>query len=233
MRPSLAVTGSRFALSRHKSSSLYRGISPGLGVKKWTIREAASMGKRPSLTLSVARKAEIFEQPIDERRLARQDFFARLLRREPSGGIDFGKALLAAALRRPFELETIRREGRGIEIALDGEGRDHLLARLLYRAEIEQRAGRKCAAELLGELALGRRKRIFVFAVFALRDRPGALVLVRPERTARMREQKLDPARGAAIHQDAGAELRHDDMLNAKKPPRNSPAAAFETNDRE
>ena len=75
------------------------------------------MGKRRSLTLSAAWKAEIFEQPIDERRLPRQDFFARVFRREPLDGIDFGEALLAAALRRPFEFEAIGRKPRRIEIA--------------------------------------------------------------------------------------------------------------------
>ena len=47
------------------------------------------------------------EQTVDERRLARQDFLARLIRREPFGAIDLGKGLALAALRRPLHLEMI------------------------------------------------------------------------------------------------------------------------------
>src|SRR6185295_19393835 len=99
-----------------------------------------------------------------------------LVKIEPGSAIDLGKALHAAAARRPFELEIIADDGVGIEIDLGGERLDHLAATLPDLAERYERR-RQRRAELLGEFAPRHRLGLFIGAELALRDRPGANIL--------------------------------------------------------
>src|SRR5262249_58798009 len=66
---------------------------------------------------------------------------------------------------------------------------------------------------LLFEFALRHRKRVLVFGIFPFRDRPGAQILLGPERAARMHEQDLDLAAASSVHQNAGAALGHGTFL--------------------
>src|SRR5207244_555576 len=100
------------------------------------------------------------------------------------------------------ELERVARDLRDVEISLDRPSSHALAARLRDRAEIDRVAGRDLVAELLRELAPRGRERILVLAVLALRDRPRSRVLVRPERTAHVREQHLDLAPACSSEQE-------------------------------
>src|SRR5581483_458000 len=75
------------------------------------------------------------EQPVDERSLAGKHSLPRLVDAEPRGAIDLGEGLDLPALRRPFHLESIGFQSRWVKIALNGEGRDELPARLPDLAE--------------------------------------------------------------------------------------------------
>src|SRR5262249_11852544 len=128
--------------------------------------------------------------------------------RKPLRAVDFGKRRLALALRRPFKLEPVRGQRRGIEIAFESPGGDDLAAGLndlTEREEIALRTGPR----LLFEFALGHRERVLAFGIFPFRDRPGAQILLNPERAARMHEQDLDLVAASAEHQKAGAALGH------------------------
>ena len=116
---------------------------------------------------------------------------------------------------------TLRQGDTSGEIAANGEGHNQFATRLLDLAEGRELASRRRTAELLLKLPLGDSERILALVVFALRDRPGALILLCPERAAGMHEQQLKLAARVAIHQNAGAAFRHPPRLDAKKPPRN------------
>ena len=77
-----------------------------------------------------------------------------------------------------------------IEVAFDGKGGDDLPARLNQLAELDRVTCRRRFAELLFEFAAGDGERILALVIFALRDRPGAQILLRPERPAWMHEQQ-------------------------------------------
>src|SRR5262245_4166581 len=83
-----------------------------------------------------------------------------------------------------------------------------LAASLHDFAEIDESALRH-RADLLREFALGDRERVFALPVLALRERPGAVILLRPKWSARMHEQELERAAAASIDQQSSASLRH------------------------
>src|SRR6476660_9210707 len=78
-----------------------------------------------SLSRFARLRTETFEQAVDEGALALQHFLACFLGREPRGAVDFGKGLLAPALRRPLHLEQVGPEPVRIEVAFDRESRNH------------------------------------------------------------------------------------------------------------
>src|SRR6185312_8651876 len=114
----------------------------------------------------------------------------------------------------PFDLERDGDEVRGIEIALDRPSGHVLAARLLDLAERRESAVRPPSG-LFGELALRGGERRLVVAVFALGNRPNAVILLCPERAARMHEQDFEADAGAAVHQEAGAAPRHLSRVTA------------------
>jgi len=66
-------------------------------------------GRQPSRHL-VVRLGDLRDprkQSIDQGALARQDFLASLLRREPRGAVDLWEGLHAPALRRPLHFEGV------------------------------------------------------------------------------------------------------------------------------
>jgi hypothetical protein len=85
---------------------------------------------------------------------------------------------------------------------------DDLAAGLLHRWERGERAV-DGEAGLLGELAPGRGERILARLELALGDRPGAGILLGPERAAGMDEEHFRRGAALAIYQQAGALLGH------------------------
>src|SRR5262249_26025637 len=148
------------------------------------------------------------EQTVDELALSGEDFAPRLGGREPVGPVDLGERLPPPAPRRPFELEPVGLQGRGIDIALERPPRHDLAAGLNQLAQRQKIARRRCSG-FLGQLARCHRGRILALGIFALRDRPGSQVLLRPERSARVDEEELEAGAAPPIHQDAGAALGH------------------------
>src|SRR6185295_665775 len=140
--------------------------------KKWR-----KSGGRATPTEARSLLSKLFNQAVNEGLLPGQDLHPRVLDREPRRAVDFGEGLQPPALRRPFELEVVRPQGRGIERALDRVGCDDLVARLRDRAEAGYfgRTFDRRAAELLAEFADGAGERVFAFVVLALGDRPGSI----------------------------------------------------------
>src|SRR5262249_48647657 len=95
-----------------------------------------------------------------------------------------------------------------VEFAFDRPYRNRLGLRLAELAKRNEIACRR-ASGFLREFALRRGKRVFAGFIEAFGNRPGAFVLLLPERSARMHEQHFDRAALAAIHQNARAPLWH------------------------
>src|SRR5262249_49775459 len=62
---------------------------------------------------------------------------------------------------------------------------------------------------LLLELTPGDDEGILAFRIFSLRNRPGARVLLGPERTTGMHEQNLELAGAATVEQNSGTAFGH------------------------
>src|SRR5262249_48593917 len=62
---------------------------------------------------------------------------------------------------------------------------------------------------LLLKLAPGSDERIFIVLEETLGNRPGGVILARPERAAGVHQEQLEAARLSAIHEKAGAQLWH------------------------
>src|SRR5439155_7914563 len=135
--------------------------------------------------------AEVLTQPVEERRLGGEEPLARLVEPEPGRPVDLRELLRPARARRPFELERVAAHRLRVEVALRRPGPDELATALAHLPQLDQRSLGQLGAGLLGELAPGANQRRLVVAVLALGDRPGAEVLARPERPARMDEQHL------------------------------------------
>src|SRR5690606_8199225 len=95
-----------------------------------------------------------------------------------------------------------------------------LLAALLPdRAERDTFAVGRGQAGLLGELALGGGQRLLGVVVLALDDRPGALLLARPQRPAHVPEQHLEAAVGPPEGDQSRAWRRHPRIVPDGSPP--------------
>lgn len=103
-----------------------------------------------------------------------------------------------ARARRPFHLEFVADQRRGIEIAFEREGVHPFAAGLLDRGQGVEIAGKRCAG-LLGEFADRGGKLLFAGVRLALRDRPDARVLLLPERSAGMDEEHLGSGAAPAV----------------------------------
>jgi hypothetical protein len=58
-------------------------------------------------------------EPLQERRLRRDELCASGAQVKPRGSIDLGEALAPSGARRPFELERVARDARDVEISFD------------------------------------------------------------------------------------------------------------------
>jgi hypothetical protein len=134
---------------------------------------------------------------------------------KPTGAVDFRKLLNFSGFRRPFERKEITCDATRVAIAFDSPGVDDFSARLLERTEEMKLAfGRE--ARLLQELPLRGGKQILAWRGKTLRDRPRAFIFLRPERSARMHQEKFGRASRAPIEQYARADLFHRSKLNAR-----------------
>src|SRR5712691_5266744 len=75
-------------------------------------------------------RTQSHKQSIDENRLSLQDLPSRVGDTEPSRAVDLRKGPTAPRARRPFHLEGIAADERGIPVALDGPRLNDLAARL-------------------------------------------------------------------------------------------------------
>src|SRR5262249_21176890 len=128
-------------------------------------------------------------------------------RGEPSRAIDFGKGSFPARAGRPFNLEGVALDCVSVDVVLDGPGFDQLTAGDLHRGEWDE-SSFDLEAGLLLELALSRRQRLLVGVDLALRDRPGAIVLILPEGAAGVDEEELRTVGTEAVGEDTGTALR-------------------------
>jgi hypothetical protein len=137
--------------------------------------------------------------------LVADDFLQSQIIIEPGQPIDFRKTLAPSRPRRPFHLKGIAGETRQIEIRLERPTQYGLAASLPYRPQRDHFTGGDKAG-LLGEFAPRRRQRISVRIGHAFGDGPGAVVLLRPKRSAWMGEENLKPL-GPAERKQSGADL--------------------------
>src|ERR1700739_2449369 len=128
-------------------------------------------------------------QPIEKCTLSLEQLRTCLCHRKPADPIDLGEFPHRARALWPLQLESVAICVSDLEVALDGEGGDHLAAGLFQRTEVDSRAGRHRQPELLENLALCGRPRIVPVGVLALGNRPGPVVLAGPKRTTGMRYQ--------------------------------------------
>src|SRR6185312_3898500 len=145
---------------------------------------------------------------VDEAALRRIDLRARRGEAEPLGAVDLGKGPNATRAWRPFEIEGVALDSARIAITLDGPGIDDLAAGLpdgRQRAELASDG----EARLLGELALRPRQQILARRRLAFRDRPGAGILLGPERAAGMHQEHFRHRPPEAVEQHACALLSH------------------------
>ena len=109
---------------------------------------------------------------------------------------------LASGPRRPLHFEAVGAQRGRIEVALEREGNDCLAAWLANVTQFDQRTGAKIGAGFLGKLASCRRGGILARLDEALGNRPGRIILLRPERPARMDEQHFELLGSAPKQQD-------------------------------
>src|SRR5689334_10897468 len=147
-------------------------------------------------------------QLVQERSLPLQDPDPSLGQRKPLGAVDLGKFAHLPRPRRPLQLEHAAADRGRVAVSLDRPGVDDLARFLAHRRERDEFA-LELQARLLPQLALRRGERILHFPDLALRDSPRARVLLRPERSARMREQDLEISVADAVDQDSCAFRGH------------------------
>src|SRR5438552_3978302 len=101
-----------------------------------------------------------FFELVEKRDLGWIDFYAGLGNRPKGGLVYFGDVLKFPRLGRPFELEGVAFDRRGITVAGEGPGLHNLSGFLLDAAQRDERAGRNQAG-FLGKFALGGEQRVF------------------------------------------------------------------------
>jgi hypothetical protein len=138
--------------------------------------------------------------------LAPQNFDSGGFEFEPGGAVDFRKLLEAAGFRRPFQRESVAFKSGDVELGAQGPGMDQLAAGLTDGFEGEEISLGRGAGFFL-ELTEGRRERVFAIRDFPLRDRPGRLIFVGPQRAAGVDEEHFHTGCGAAKQQESGASI--------------------------
>ena len=126
---------------------------------------------------------------------------------------------------------SLLRNSASVEVrSLRGEDGDGLAARVAKGAQLDDTAGPGAGdAELFGELAQRHVEVALAGLGLALRDRPGVLLLARPERAAHVTEEDLEAGCRHPVQQDPRAVSRHVSSLRRVGPgrggvPRSPPA---------
>src|SRR5688572_6640365 len=98
-------------------------IGTDTGGSSGTVRKLTGPRRRSTVDLPVPDR--LF-QPVEERPLAGEDPFPRLVGREPRGAVDLGILLLAPGARRPLHPKRVARDRGGVDVALGPPGGDDL-----------------------------------------------------------------------------------------------------------
>src|SRR5680860_523030 len=138
---------------------------------------------------------QLFDEPVQERRLRPDDPVARRVDLEPRGAVELGELAQLAGARRPLHLERRAVDLADVDVGLDRPRFDDLApAALAHRAERERLALGRQPADLLLELPARRLEARLALLLLALGDRPCAAVLARPVRPAHVAEHHLQPS---------------------------------------
>ncbi len=117
-----------------------------------------------------------------------------------------GTVIHLAGARRPLEREGVALRGGRVEVALERPSLDELATLLLDLAELDRIAVGRRVTDLLFEFATCHRPCCLAVLEFALGHGPNTLIALRPERSAGMGEQDLDPTVWSpAVEQEPGA----------------------------
>lgn len=139
---------------------------------------------------------------------------------KPFGAIDLWKVLKLSRLRWPLHPETVAPNRPRVEIAGHCPDRNDFPAGLAHRHQRNSLAV-NFKARFFVKLPLGSLQRISTFGIFALRNRPGSIILLCPEGAAGMDQQYLGRVAPCSMEQDPGTLLlRH--VLAYAEPGHNS-----------
>ena len=126
-----------------------------------------------------------------------------------------GKDLDLSRSSWPLDLEGIAQGRRGVEITGDRPCPDTLATPLGDLPQVDSGTGRRRGAEFLGELPVGRRRRIAVVIDLALRDGPDPNVFVLPERATGMDEEDFGhTVGGQPVEKETGGRGGHTTQLH-------------------
>ena len=149
-------------------------------------------------------RTQSVKQSIDENRLSHEDLSSRVGNSEPSRSVDFRKGPMASGTRRPFHLEGVAADERGIPVAFDGPRMYDFAARLPRLPEWQENSLRVMSS-LLGEFAPSGGQRRFIGANQTFRDAPGTVIHVLPKWSAWMSEQDFEIGGAPSKQEEPGA----------------------------
>jgi hypothetical protein len=135
---------------------------------------------------------------------------------KPFRAIDLWKFLKLPRLRRPLHPEIGALNRRRVDIAIhcpDGNDFPTGLAHRYQRNSVAMNF-KTC---FFVKFPLGRLQRIGTFVIFALRNRPRSIILLGPERAARMNQQYLNGVASYPIEQDPGAQFDSHALAYAER----------------
>ena len=141
-----------------------------------------------------------------KRTLSRKDLSICGSEIKPFGAIDLWKFLKLPKLWRPLHPETGASDQCRVDIAFHGPDGNDFSTRLAQRLQRNSHS-MNFKTGFFEKFPLGSFQRIGSFVIFTLRDRPGSIILLRPEGTARMNQQNLNREALHSIEQDPGALL--------------------------
>src|ERR1700728_4190766 len=154
------------------------------------------------------RVCQAVAQAVEQRTLLVADEVMGFGDLEPASDVDLGDFDGLAGVWGPLDMAGVADEVSGIAITLECPRGNKLPTLLLDGSELEEPSiGGE--ASLFLELSLGCGEWLFVVMVFALWNRPGALVLGRPVGSSGMYEEDLEVTVRLAIHQKTCAATRH------------------------
>src|SRR5665647_241453 len=161
---------------------------------------------------------EHLQQAVDKLLLASYQFDPGDLRGEPTGSVDLWKRLQSTRSSGPLELERVTDDASRVEVRLCCPCRHQLPAGLADAAQVAVYDQGRRRAQLFLELPLRGKERILTGLVLTLRDRPCAIVFVRPEGAAHVRKQHFQDDLvvlvDATVEQQTGAQLvRHESSM--------------------